>query len=516
MSTNWTGFESAIKAWRDIVGEANVKVESEELKRAETTTFQTSQQIPAIILPSKREEIQAIVRIANEYKIPLYTVSSGKNWGYGGQVPVQERAVLLNLSRMNRILDFDEKLAYVTVEPGVTYEDLNKYLAYRVSKLASVWTGGPATGSIIGNVLERGFTLGSYIKQVNHVAGFEVVLGTGEFIRTGFGRFGDLKIAKLDRWGVGPSLDGLFSQSNFGIVTALTIWLQPAPERVLVARAWFYEPSTLSYFLDDLQPLVLRNVFYSPFIFYNDIKEIASRKQFPWNLTETTPLPEIIRDKMRGEVGAGKWMGFGMLSLMSGDSVEERKAWLQNQMTSALSRALTRPLAFQELKLEDSLRAMPENRIMTAYWRKRAPIPENMDPERDRCGLLWVAPVYPFLGEEVYRSIEEIDEIVHRHGFEPHLSAVCSDPRIVNVLVGIVFDREVKGEDEKALACQYELHQKLSKGGYLPYRVGINTTSYLPATSSEYEAVFQRIKQAVDPLAILSSGRYEVTGKKGA
>ncbi len=145
---------------------------------------------------------------------------------------------LLDLGRLNRILDFDEALAYVTVEPGVTQRQLFEFLQERGSRLWMDATGASPECSIIGNTMERGFGHTPMGEHCNHVCGFEVILPTGDRLETGFARFTGATTAPLNRWAVGPSLDGLFSQSNFGIVTRMSVWLMPAPEYF---EAYFFQ-----------------------------------------------------------------------------------------------------------------------------------------------------------------------------------------------------------------------------------------------------------------------------------
>jgi 4-cresol dehydrogenase (hydroxylating) len=78
----------------------------------------------AAVAPASAEEVQAIVRIANQLRIPLYPISTGRNLGYGGAAPVLSGSVVLDLKRMDRILEVDERNAYALVEPGVSYFDL--------------------------------------------------------------------------------------------------------------------------------------------------------------------------------------------------------------------------------------------------------------------------------------------------------------------------------------------------------------------------------------------------------
>ena len=72
----------------------------------------------AAVAPGKVEDVQAVMKIANEYKIPVYPISTGKNLGYGGSAPNLSGSVVLDLKRMNRILDVSERNHSALVEPG--------------------------------------------------------------------------------------------------------------------------------------------------------------------------------------------------------------------------------------------------------------------------------------------------------------------------------------------------------------------------------------------------------------
>jgi 4-cresol dehydrogenase (hydroxylating) len=106
------------RQWSEVVGPENVITDRSALRKAETGTFATSHTIPAIVRPANRAEVQECLHIANRTNTPVYPISSGKNWGYGSSVPASDGCVLLDLGRMNRIVDFSEELGYVT-EPGL-------------------------------------------------------------------------------------------------------------------------------------------------------------------------------------------------------------------------------------------------------------------------------------------------------------------------------------------------------------------------------------------------------------
>src|SRR5579863_705401 len=140
----------AISRWAEVLGPSFVIDDDKTLRRAETATFRTTQKIPVILRPGTVEQVQDAVRIANEYGTALYPISSGKNWGYGSGVPASTDCAILDLSRLNEIIDFNEQLGYVTVQPGVTQAGLFAFLQQRKSGLWMDATGSSPECSLIG------------------------------------------------------------------------------------------------------------------------------------------------------------------------------------------------------------------------------------------------------------------------------------------------------------------------------------------------------------------------------
>ena len=188
--------------------------------------------IPAAVAPNTAEEVQAVVKVANKYKIPLYPISTGKNLGYGGPSPVHSGSLVLDLKRMDRILDVDVENATILVEPGVTFYQVYEYFEENDIPL-SLDIPDPAWGSFIGHALDRGqaHTYSQFGRDRWATrCGMEVVLPDGELIRTGAGAIEDTRLWQAHKYGIGPQVDGLFSQSNYGVVTKMGFWLRPAHE----------------------------------------------------------------------------------------------------------------------------------------------------------------------------------------------------------------------------------------------------------------------------------------------
>src|SRR5437868_2351581 len=114
--------ESFFSAVRRQLGTEAVDTAPETLVRYGVNLLPGGAMPPAgIVFPGSTEEVQAIVRMANEHRIHLWPTSTGENRGLGLKSPVRPGQVVVDLGRrMNRIVEINETLAYAVVEPGVT------------------------------------------------------------------------------------------------------------------------------------------------------------------------------------------------------------------------------------------------------------------------------------------------------------------------------------------------------------------------------------------------------------
>jgi 4-cresol dehydrogenase (hydroxylating) len=530
---------AALGELENVLGEAFVLRDAQALRDAATATFQTTSHVQAVLRPGTREDVQACVRIANRHHVSLYPFSTGKNWGYGSRAPVHD-AILLDLGRLNRIVDFDETLAYVTIEPGVTQRQLHEFLTSRGSRLWMDATGASPDCSIIGNTLERGFGHTPMGDHCGNVCGFEVVLPTGECIQTGFGRYDGAKATSINRWGVGPSLDGLFSQSNFGIVTRLSVLLMPAPEHF---QAFFFVckgEDGLAPVIDALRPLRLNGTLRSVMHIGNDYKVLTAAVQFPWD--DPSIKAPIDAEAMRGlrkKLNVGTWNGSGALYGTKAQVREaraqlrralagkvERLQFVDDRLIRIMSRFATpfrlatgwdisKTLAVIE-PVYNLLKGVPtEGPLASAYWRKRTPPPADMDPDRDGCGLLWCSPVVPNTGRDISEVTRLATDVLLEHGFEPQMSISLATERTLICITTISYDRAVAGEDARAMTCYRTLVEQLIARGYPPYRLNVETMEYA-APDSAYSELIGKLKQAVDPDGILAPGRYDGSVKASA
>jgi glycolate oxidase len=175
-----------------------------------------------VISPRNTKEIAEIVKICNEYKIPIVPRGSGTNL-CAGTCPTEGGIVIL-FKHMNRILEIDEENLTVTVQPGViTLDMINK-----VEAQGLFYPPDPSSmkiSTIGGNINENSGGLRGlkYGVTRDYVIALEIVLANGDIIRTG---------GKLAKDVAGYDLTRLFvgSEGTLGIITEATLKLIPMPE----------------------------------------------------------------------------------------------------------------------------------------------------------------------------------------------------------------------------------------------------------------------------------------------
>jgi glycolate oxidase len=202
--------------------------EPEQLRTYECDGLTGRRVVPALVaLPGNTAEVQAVVRLCNEERIPFVARGAGTGLS-GGALPVAE-GIVISLARLTRILEIDVEQGHVVVEPGVANLDVTRavagdgfyYAPDPSSQQVCTIGGNVAENSGGAHCLKYGFT-------VNHVLAAEIVLPDGELV-------------ELSVWDEGPGLLGAFigSEGTLGIATKLTLRILRAPETVRTLLAGF-------------------------------------------------------------------------------------------------------------------------------------------------------------------------------------------------------------------------------------------------------------------------------------
>ncbi len=493
-------FAAAVRELKAIVGERWVFADADS-----TISYKKSfipdlrgEHIPSgAVAPGSVDEVQAILKVANTYKLPLWPISTGHNMGYGMATPASTGQMILDLKRMNRILDFDAELGTVLVEPGVTYQQLNDYIE---ENDLPYWLDVPTVGpivSMVGNTLERGVGYTPYGDHFFMQCGMEVCLADGTLLKTGMGSARNSNTWQAFKWGYGPYLDGLFTQSNFGVVTKLGMWLMPRPPvyKPFVVRSANLED--VAKITDTIRPFRMNNLIPNGVLIMGALYQLAMfyRRNDIWQ--EDTPIPDSVLSDFANKNDLGMWNTY--FALYGTDEII----------------AATEPIlrgAFEatgaEVLTDDQMNGNPWFEHHKTLMRGGMTLEEiGLVRWRGQGGAVAFAPVAPAKGAETYGQTALAKEIMEKWNFD-YAPAYAVGGRELHHIIFLMFD---KGSDEEAVRaekCMEEMVTRFGEKGWCAYRSSVSTMDLVAQQYGEANRdVNARLKDALDPNHIIAPGK---------
>lgn len=228
-----------------------------------------------VVLPASAQEVSAILKLANKHLFPVIPRGAGTGLT-GGSIPVTG-GVVLAFTRMNNILEIDRANLVAVVEPGV----INFILQEEVAKYGLFYPPDPASykySSLGGNVAEcaGGPNSLKYGVTRDYVLGLEVVLPTGEVIRTGTRTIKGVAGYDLTRLFVG-------SEGTLGVITKIILKLIPLPEAKATILALF---NKVEYAAETVSAIIAAKIIPSTIEFMDQASIRCSEKASPMGIPE--------------------------------------------------------------------------------------------------------------------------------------------------------------------------------------------------------------------------------------
>lgn len=493
-------FARALGAFRSVVG-AQWVLDSDEDRRSYLDPYALGDGLDhdcsAILAPASVEEVRAIVRVANEHKVPLWPVSRGKNLGYGAASPAQKGNVILDLSRMNKVLDVDEKYAHCLIEPGVSFFDLFRHLDENKLKL---WMSVPGNswGSVVGNALDRGIGYTPYGDNCEQLCGLEAVLPDGDLMRTGMGAMDGSAAWQHYKYGFGPSWDQMFCQSNFGIVTKAGLWLQPEPEMTAKIELAFPNFDDAAWAIDILADLRRRDVIQHNIVFGSPVRAASVMSQRADWYDGPGAIPDSVCEEMMRKLKLGWWNAKINLFGYEG-TVMANVALIRSLFEPKLGREIDFTLWQQGDPPDQSARGIPTTiGLQSVNW------------YGGRGGHLSFAPVMPSDGALILDYAKKVKAYYEQVGQDYYASFTIGRRHTNNVSL-ILYDRD----DPVAITRVDKLYRHLvteaASHGFAEYRGHI---SYMDLIARSYDfndgalrRLNDKVKAALDPNNIIAPGR---------
>jgi 4-cresol dehydrogenase (hydroxylating) flavoprotein subunit len=492
-------FDRAIKAFAAAIGAGNVftgeddKVSYSDHYARDETTHRPG----AAVAPSSVEEVQAIVRIANQFRIPLWPISRGKNFGYGGAAPVLKGSVVLDLTRMKKI-EVDVDSGTVLVEPGVSFFDLYDYLQ---SRKIPLWLSVPGNswGSVAGNALDRGVGYTPYGDHAARICGLEVVLPEGDLVRTGMGAMAGSTNWQLYKPGFGPSWDTMFCQSNFGVVTKLGLWLMPEPESVLGFDFEFDNPEDIGWAVDVLAPLRRDGIIQQSPSFGNWMRTAAVLTRREQWAKPGQPLDENVITAIRKQFNIGWWS----VSVRTYGPLEINEATNRHVLAAFKGKPVMATKPARWVKGDPPL-GSPVSGTPISF-----PL-ANANWYTGRGGHVSYSPVLPANGDLALKQFRSTRALYDEYKMDYHASFSMGDRSVTNVNQ-VLFDR-----DDAAMAGRVDqlfraLVVDARKQGYGEYRTHIDYMDLVASTfdfnNHALRRLNEKLKDALDPNGIIAPGK---------
>lgn len=525
--------QPALDAWARLLGAAHVQADEASCARYTANTLGVARRVAGILKPGTADEVRGVVEIANRFRVPLFPFSCGRNWGLGSRAPVRDGGCLVDLSRMNRIREVNERHRYAVVEPGVTQQQLHAYLRDRHLPLLINVVGSGLGTSMLGNALDRG--IGYFASRAGTLSGLEVVLGNGTLLRTGFGHMDGSRLTHIYKHGVGPALDGLFYQSNFGIVTAAGVELLPAGDSRCSILAKIDDGAKLAELVDRFAELRrsetvrmithignrVRTISTLAPLVYEQLGPSASREEAeallreegfgPWSaVASVSGTPAQVRLAVR-EV-QGRLRGLANVSVL--DDPRLARAGRILRSLSFLRGARRKAMVLQAVAPVYGLsNGVPTSEALKGvYWGAGLEPPREgeLDPDASAAGLIYLAPLFPLEGGVAREMAARVEERAAAFGLEPAMTFNLMDERCLELVLSFSFRRDDRARVEAAHRCADELVGEFVARGFPPYRLPVHQMHHVVRAEDPFWQVARDLKRVLDPNGIIAPGRYSL------
>lgn len=486
--------------------------------------------------PESVDELQEIVKWANRENKKLYPVSTGNNWGYGCHLPGEDDHYIVSLKKFNQISNYNPESGTITIGPGVTHGELSEFLVSKGDEWMTPVHGGGPFCSVVGNAIERGYGITPIMDHFQAIRSLKAVLGSGDLYSSALNSIGQVELSQIFKWGLGPHLDGIFTQSNYAIVTEMTIQLAVRPKDI---NLFFIDINSD----EDFQRAVdaARRIKHKigsnlgGINFLNTERSMSMFTRYPDELKKSSmPINEDDVKQIAKNSGIPKWSVFGAFygpkSITKGikkevlkefSQVKGRKVVLSESLFNPINSIIRRlkflhniPLIKKFLTLEEVfliLGGRPQKTALElSYWKSISNVkgPE-MNPSIDDRGLIWYAPLVPMKSERAIEYVKMVREVSKRNNINALITLTTISENCFDSTIPILFNKNHGNEQEMAYKYFEELLEEGEKKGFFPYRF---STYHMKKLDDYKETDFfksaKKLKQALDPNGVLSQGRY--------
>jgi glycolate oxidase len=419
--------------------------------------------VPDIVVrPMSAEQVSKILILARKEKVPV-TPRGAASWGIGGGVPSQG-GILLDMTSMNRILEIDQENQRITVEAGVTWQqvideldhmDPETTITKHGFRIGAYPSSAPAA-TIAGWINTGGIGVGSYKYggAENQIRSMEVVLPNGNIITTGF--------PNVHANSSGYDLTRLFvgSEGTLGVITKVTIKLYPKPAVFL----------PISYSLPDM--------------------EAASQAMAMVTKEEFTPLHMSYLDKNHSEYLKVLGLSDHEVNALVNVALEGSEASVAEQET--IMDGIMATFGGEKLDKDMAIHEWDER-----YFELRV---KPLGPS-----LILYEVFVPVA--KLYDAIARFNDFAEKRKLPTGVTGIITDRNTATLMPYFLVDERKLIEFMTSLSTVAALSDIAFDLGGRPAGLGTFWASNLPRLHGKASNVMDDIKSAIDPYGLLNPGK---------
>jgi FAD/FMN-containing dehydrogenase len=523
------GFNQALSEFKLLLGNEGVLDSVTAQNKYGNSTLGIKKEILLALRPKSEEQVVSIVAIANRYHISLYTISTGKNWGYGSAVPTSQNSVILDLSQLLDIKILDEDTGLISVGPGVTQNLLADFLAKRDLNFSTPTTGAHGTCSIIGNFLEYGMGSSVDMEHFESVCSLRVVLGNGEIFESNSPNL-------PSKWKLGPYFDGLFMQSNFGIVLNATLLLSKKTEKSRIFSFEFDSRKDLKKVifkiresLEELPHILVYLKIFSDDRLVSRRQRVKAKKDYFSNLYTAD--------------AKGKWLVVGVISANSVlvgaaekvlkskfKSISELPLFFFSEKNLNILSSARFPLPFilkekyifllgslrlaMGFPIRETNKVVFSSRVRDDYssdsWNNF--LRSNLNPDIDEnLGFLFFSCTFSANTEIAFEAIQSMEKICLQYGFPFNFQFTGYRSTYFKATIFFAFNKKNDAEAKKAFECYEALVKEGEVKNFYLNRGDIRNVGLRNEGNLQYWKLVDALKKFFDKNGILSKDRYSIS-----
>lgn len=454
-------------------------------------TFGQPQRFAGAIKVFEESVIPQLLKLANTAGFKLHPVSTNNNWGYGSILVNKDPVYLLDLSPLNSITPTNKKLGLITIGPGVTQQQLHDYLNEENWPHMVPVTGAGPSCSLVSNALERGYGITPYTDHFYACNALKAYLPHPELCEqklssavSALDQSGNDFIDKTFKWGLGPYVDGLFTQSNLGVVTEMTLRLAKKPSSFCAFYIQIFEGDNFAKAVSFIRELLESQSGMVGSINLMDKRRLVSMTCENPNLDKDPiePLSDEQVNKLASSKRLPEWMIVGSIYGEQAIVNAVKKYIRQNgkkigriifsdALLLKFARQFVRlPLnfvpAFKDVKgqltsLKEGIDIMlgEPNQVALPlpYWRNKSAKGEKsrpLDPAAENCGLLWYAPLLPMDPDALKQFVSFVRSTMLNYGLDPLITFTNLKHDCIDSTVPLVFNKQSEEDEKKSMKAR--------------------------------------------------------------